>query len=120
VERSKQTRDAAPTASALHRPAGRAASGADPVLITPESAGWSFAGLRVVRLAPGAFLEVERLATGLPNDSVPFARRGLFHRADLALRFLDFTERFRFVQGSPGRAHRSTLFKGLERIVRDA
>jgi 5-deoxy-glucuronate isomerase len=54
VERSKQTSDLTPTASALFRPAGRAASGADPVLITPESAGWSFAGLRVVRLAPGA------------------------------------------------------------------
>src|SRR3990172_8892960 len=58
-------------------------------------------GRPLVRLAPVAFLEVERLATGLPDDPVSLARRGLFHRADLALRLLDFTERFRFVQGGP-------------------
>jgi 5-deoxy-glucuronate isomerase len=46
----------------LHIPAG-SGSGAtpDPLLITPESAGWSFAGLRVVRLAAG---ERRRLSTG--------------------------------------------------------
>ena len=52
VQRSSQA--GARTSRALFRPAGRDSSGADPVLITPESAGWSFAGLRVVRLAPGA------------------------------------------------------------------
>ncbi len=54
MERSKQPDDDATTPGKLFRPAGRAASGEDPVLITPESAGWSFAGLRVIRLAPGA------------------------------------------------------------------
>jgi 5-deoxy-glucuronate isomerase len=37
----------------LHWPAGRAADGADPVAITPQSAGWLYTGLRVLRLAPG-------------------------------------------------------------------
>jgi 5-deoxy-glucuronate isomerase len=37
----------------LHWPAGRAADGADPVAITPKSAGWQYTGLRVLRLAPG-------------------------------------------------------------------
>ena len=37
----------------LHWPAGSAADGADPVAITPRSAGWLYAGLRVIRLAPG-------------------------------------------------------------------
>ena len=37
----------------LHWPAGRAADGADPVAITPSSAGWRYTGLRVTRLAPG-------------------------------------------------------------------
>ncbi|WP_280355166.1 5-deoxy-glucuronate isomerase [Nocardia otitidiscaviarum] len=40
--------------SALHRPAGTLTAGADPVLLTPEAAGWTYAGLRVLRLAPGA------------------------------------------------------------------
>jgi 5-deoxy-glucuronate isomerase len=38
----------------LHLPAGSAAAAGDPVLVTPESAGWQRCGLRVVRLAPGA------------------------------------------------------------------
>ncbi len=39
----------------LHRPLGRACGDApgDPVLITPEDAGWDWCGVRVVRLAPG-------------------------------------------------------------------
>ena len=37
----------------LHWPAGRAAEGPDPVAITPQSAGWQYTGLRVLRLAPG-------------------------------------------------------------------
>lgn len=37
----------------LHLPAGSAAAGDDPLLVTPEAAGWQRSGLRVVRLAPG-------------------------------------------------------------------
>jgi 5-deoxy-glucuronate isomerase len=38
----------------LHRPAGTLADGPDPVRVTPAVAGWSFSGLRVLRLAAGA------------------------------------------------------------------
>lgn len=34
----------------LHHPHGTLADGDDPVLLTPESAGWTYAGLRVLRL----------------------------------------------------------------------
>ena len=45
----------------LHRPHGSLADGSDPVALTPDDAGWSFAGLRVLALAPG----VERtISTG--------------------------------------------------------
>lgn len=37
----------------LHRPAGSFGDGQDPVLVTPERAGWRFAGLRVIELPPG-------------------------------------------------------------------
>lgn len=37
----------------LFRPAGSLVSGSDPVVLAPEDAGWSFAGLRVLRLEPG-------------------------------------------------------------------
>jgi len=37
----------------LHLPAGAASNGVDAVVVTPESATWSFCGLRVVQLAPG-------------------------------------------------------------------
>jgi 5-deoxy-glucuronate isomerase len=37
----------------LHRPHGSLADGADPVALTPDDAGWSFTGLRVLALAPG-------------------------------------------------------------------
>jgi 5-deoxy-glucuronate isomerase len=37
----------------LHLPAGSAAAGDDPLLITPESAGWPRCGLRVVQVPPG-------------------------------------------------------------------
>jgi 5-deoxy-glucuronate isomerase len=50
----------------LHLPAGRATEGADPVSVTPEKAGWSYAGLRVLRLAPGGSRVLE---TG-PNEVV--------------------------------------------------
>jgi 5-deoxy-glucuronate isomerase len=41
------------TASGLHLRAGSAAEGGDPVVVTPERAGWRYTGLRVVRLAAG-------------------------------------------------------------------
>ena len=45
----------------LHRPHGSLADGTDPIALTPDAAGWSFTGLRVLSLAPG----VERsIATG--------------------------------------------------------
>ncbi|MGH9245061.1 MAG: 5-deoxy-glucuronate isomerase [Acidimicrobiales bacterium] len=37
----------------LHLPAGAAVESDDPVLVTPERAGWTFAGLRVIRLTAG-------------------------------------------------------------------
>lgn len=40
--------------SELHRPLGSCGDGEDPVLVTPESAAWTYCGLRVVQLAPGA------------------------------------------------------------------
>jgi 5-deoxy-glucuronate isomerase len=45
----------------LHLPSGTAGDDGDPVLVTPESAGWSLCGLRVVRLGAG---EARTLATG--------------------------------------------------------
>jgi 5-deoxy-glucuronate isomerase len=38
----------------LHLAAGTTATYGDPVVVTPESAGWELCGLRVLRLAPGA------------------------------------------------------------------
>ncbi|HEX4982622.1 MAG TPA: 5-deoxy-glucuronate isomerase [Ilumatobacteraceae bacterium] len=43
----------------LHRPHGSLADGADPVALTPDVAGWSFTGLRVLALSAG----VERAIT---------------------------------------------------------
>ncbi|WP_040815217.1 5-deoxy-glucuronate isomerase [Nocardia concava] len=37
----------------LHRPHGTLSSAGDPVSLTPEDAGWSYTGLRVLRLGPG-------------------------------------------------------------------
>jgi 5-deoxy-glucuronate isomerase len=45
----------------LHLPYGRSVDGLDQVVVTPRSAGWSFAGLRIVELAPG---ESRHLSTG--------------------------------------------------------
>jgi 5-deoxy-glucuronate isomerase len=50
-----------PERAPSHHPAGTLADGDDPVLLTPERAGWGFAGLRVLRLEPG---EVRALRTG--------------------------------------------------------
>ena len=40
-----------PRVSSWHRPAGSAVVDGDPVVITPQDAGWTYAGLRVIRLA---------------------------------------------------------------------
>jgi 5-deoxy-glucuronate isomerase len=53
--------------SELHLPAGAASAAGDPLLITPESAGWQLCGLRVVRLAPG---ETRSLSTGRDEVAV--------------------------------------------------
>ncbi|HXQ61528.1 MAG TPA: 5-deoxy-glucuronate isomerase [Acidimicrobiales bacterium] len=45
----------------LHLPYGGSADGLDRVVVTPQSAGWSYAGLRIVELAPG---QSRRLSTG--------------------------------------------------------
>ena len=45
--------------SELHLPYGSAADGPDLVTVTPERAGWSHAGLRVVELLPGQRVELE-------------------------------------------------------------
>ncbi|UJW35834.1 5-deoxy-glucuronate isomerase [Saccharothrix sp. AJ9571] len=39
--------------SALHHPHGTLADGEDPILLTPEAAGWTYTGLRVLRLTAG-------------------------------------------------------------------
>jgi len=43
----------------LHIPAGTGGDGSDPLVLTPERCGWSFAGLRVVRLAAGERRAIE-------------------------------------------------------------
>jgi len=51
----------------LYLPSGRAAEGGDPVLVTPERAGWTFAGLRVIELGPG---ESRTIRTGTAELAV--------------------------------------------------
>ncbi|HZO49243.1 MAG TPA: 5-deoxy-glucuronate isomerase [Gaiellaceae bacterium] len=48
------------TTTRLHLPAGAAAAEGDPVVVTPASAGWTYCGLRVLRLRAG---EQRELAT---------------------------------------------------------
>src|SRR6266568_1523927 len=48
----------------LHLPAGSATEDGDPVVVTPERAGWAYSGLRVIRLRP---LESRTIDTG-PNE----------------------------------------------------
>ncbi|MEO8499422.1 MAG: 5-deoxy-glucuronate isomerase [Vicinamibacteria bacterium] len=43
----------------LHFPRGSLSTPGTPVLVTPESAGWSFAGLRVLALSPGEARTIE-------------------------------------------------------------
>ncbi len=69
------TRTETPTALDWHRPAGSAGRECDPVVITPEDAGWAYCGLRVVELAPG---QVREIATGPDEMAVlPLAGGGL-------------------------------------------
>ena len=51
----------------LYLPSGRAAEGGDPVLVTPERAGWTFAGLRVIEFGPG---ESRTIRTGTAELAV--------------------------------------------------
>lgn len=68
----------------LHIPAGSAAEGNDPLLVTPESAGWDLCGLRVLNLPPG---ETRSLATGLDEVAVlPLSGGGMTVDVD-GLRF---------------------------------
>ena len=46
-------------ASSLYRPAGSLAEGSWSVVLTPESAGWQFSGMRAGTLAPGGALAFE-------------------------------------------------------------
>ena len=50
----------------LHLPRGSVADGRDLVVITPESAGWRYTGLRVFDLAPGE----ERVVETGPNEAL--------------------------------------------------
>ena len=64
----------------LHRPAGSARDGADPLHIGPADAGWAHAGLRVIELAPGAN---RTLATEADEYAVlPLAGGGIVVEAD--------------------------------------
>lgn len=55
----------------LHLPDGTAGADGDRVVITPESAGWRFTGLRVIELSPGAPRELQ--SGGLEMLVVPLA-----------------------------------------------
>lgn len=64
----------------LHRPAGSARDGADPLHIAPADAGWAHCGLRVALLAPG---ESRTLVTGADEYAVlPLAGGGIVVEAD--------------------------------------
>jgi 5-deoxy-glucuronate isomerase len=55
------------TGGGLHRPAGTLASDGWTHLLTPEIAGWTYAGLRIVQLRPGERIE---FATGIDEAVV--------------------------------------------------
>ncbi|TDQ54203.1 5-deoxy-glucuronate isomerase [Actinorugispora endophytica] len=42
-----------------HLPAGSTATGPYPTVVTPESAGWDYSGLKVLELAPGGAVEID-------------------------------------------------------------
>ena len=53
-------------ASSLYRPAGSLADGDWSVVLSPESAGWRFSGMRAGTLAPGGALAFE--TAGAPAE----------------------------------------------------
>jgi len=64
----------------LHLPAGSAPSNGDSLVVTPDSAAWSYCGLRIVQLAPGAS---RTFATGDEEFAVlPLSGAGLTVEAD--------------------------------------
>lgn len=70
-----------PTGNAprLHLPRGSAEADGDPLVITPESAGWRYTGLRIVELGPG---EARDLATARDEILVLPLRGGCFLEVD--------------------------------------
>ena len=62
-----------------HWPVGSLATKQDAVALTPARAGWSYTGLRVVRLAPGGHID---LATGGQEMAVLPLTGGLEVRVD--------------------------------------
>lgn len=82
----------------LHRPHGTLVDGQDPVVLTPESAGWTYTGLRVLRLGAGERRVLETgefeafvlpLSGGLVVD-VDGTRYPLAGRASVFYRVTDF------------------------------
>lgn len=55
--------------SDLFHPAGSLADGSHPLVVTPATAGWTYAGLRVVRLLPGE--SIEMVMSGVESAVVP-------------------------------------------------
>ena len=55
----------------LLRPAGSLRAGPDPILLTPEAAGWTYSGLRVLRLAAGETRSVD--TTGFEAAVLPLS-----------------------------------------------
>jgi 5-deoxy-glucuronate isomerase len=88
----------ATAAATLHRPRGSLADGDDPVLLTPEMAGWSRAGLRVLRVerqVPRSLRTAEFEAIVLPLSGsytldCDGARFELEGRASVFARVTDF------------------------------
>jgi 5-deoxy-glucuronate isomerase len=82
----------------MHFPAGAAAENGDPVVIGPEKAGWTYAGLRVLRLAAGESRAVptgpdELLVLPLSGSCVVRCEGRRFHvdgRASVFERVSDF------------------------------
>jgi len=67
-------------AAELHIPAGSAGDNGDPLVVTPESAGWEQCGLRILRLQPG---EARSLVTGHDEVAVlPLSGGGLTVEVD--------------------------------------
>lgn len=73
----------------LHRPAGSARDGADPLHIAPADAGWAHAGLRVIELAPG---QSRTLATEADEFAVLPLAGGVVVEADRQVLELDGRE----------------------------